>query len=106
MVDGRRRDVVRCLGPIEQGHAQLADTFRWVASRFGPEGETIQDLQTIHRSDDLAVTVGFERGPARVDGGPIIEMVIRVTHVLRCEQGERKLVHRHADFPTTDPRQP
>jgi ketosteroid isomerase-like protein len=92
-------------GPIERGHEQLADTYRWVASRFGPEGETIQDITTVHRSGDLAVTVGFERGPARVDGGPIIEMVIRVTHVYRCEGHEWKLVHRHADFPPVDPRQ-
>jgi ketosteroid isomerase-like protein len=81
----------------------LSDTFRWVAGRFGPEGETIQEITTVHRSGDLAVTVGFERGPARVDGGPVIEMVIRVTHVYRCEGHEWKLVHRHADFPTVDP---
>jgi ketosteroid isomerase-like protein len=93
-------------GPIEQGRDRLADTFRWVVGRFGPEGETIQDIRTIHRSGDLAVTVGFERGPARVDDGPVVEMVIRVTHVLRREDGEWRLVHRHADFPPEDPRQP
>ena len=91
-------------GPIEQGHQQLADTFTWVADRFGPEGETVQDLRAIHQSGDLAVTVGFERGPARVDGRPPIEMVIRVTHVYRQEADGWRLVHRHADFPTTDPR--
>ena len=93
-------------GPIEQGYEQLAATFRWVAGRFGPEGETIQDIRTIHRSGDLAVTVGFERGPARVDGGPIVDMVIRVTHVFRREDGQWRLVHRHADFPPRDQRQP
>lgn len=91
-------------GPIEQGYPQLADTFRWVASRFGPEGEASQDIRTFHTSGDLAVTVGFERGSARVDGGELSEMVIRVTHVYRCEDGDWKLVHRHADFPTVDPR--
>jgi uncharacterized protein (TIGR02246 family) len=93
-------------GPIEQGHEQLAATYRWVASRFGPDGENIQDIRTIHRSGDLAVTVGFERGDVRVDRGPLIDMVIRVTHVLRREDGAWRLVHRHADFPPTDPRQP
>lgn len=93
-------------GPIEQGYQQLADTFRWVASRFGPEGEASQDIRTFHASGNLAVTVGFERGPARVDGGEIKEMVIRVTHVYRCEDSDWKLVHRHADFPTVDPRAP
>ena len=93
-------------GPIEQGHEQLAATYRWVATRFGPEGENIQDIRTIHRSGDLVVTVGFERGEARVDGGPMVEMVLRVTHVLRREDGKWRLVHRHADFPPADPRQP
>jgi ketosteroid isomerase-like protein len=91
-------------GTIEQGHQRLADTFRWVASRFGPEGESPQDIRTIHRSGDLAVTVGFERGTARVDRGKLREMVIRVTHVYRCEQGDWKLVHRHADFPPVKPK--
>lgn len=93
-------------GPIEQGYQQLADTFQWVASRYRPEGEVSQDIRTFHASGNLAVTVGFERGPARVDGGEIREMVIRVTHVYRCEDGDWKLVHRHADFPTVDPRPP
>jgi ketosteroid isomerase-like protein len=91
-------------GPIEQGHERLAETFRWVVSRFGPEGGNYQDIRTIHRSGDLAVTVGFERGPAQVDGGPVREMVIRVTHVLRYEDGAWRLVHRHADFPPEDQR--
>ena len=91
-------------GPIEHGHDQVARTIPWVVSRFGPEGRTIQDLRTIHQSGDLAVTVGFERGPAQVDGGPVDEMVIRVTHVLRKEPCGWRLVHRHADFPPADPR--
>ena len=92
-------------GPIEQGPERLFETYRWVAGRFGPEGETIQEIRTVHRSDTLAVTVGFEHGRAQVDGGPVFEMDIRVTHVWRCEDGEWKLVHRHADFPPVDPRQ-
>ena len=75
-----------------------------MAARFGPAGENVQDIRTIHRSGDLAVTVGFERGNAQVDGGPLTEMVIRVTHVLRKEPSGWRLVHRHADFPPADPR--
>ena len=62
----------------------------------------MQDVRTVHRSGDLAVTIGFDRGTAQVDGGPVIEMVIRVTHVLRREPDGWRLVHRHADFPPTD----
>ncbi|MET0143965.1 MAG: nuclear transport factor 2 family protein [Ilumatobacteraceae bacterium] len=91
-------------GPIEQGHDQITETWQWVASRFGPSGETVQDIRVVHRGGDLAVTVGFERGAAQVDGGPLTEMVIRVTHVLRREADGWRLVHRHADFPPADPR--
>ena len=58
----------------------------------------------MHESGDLAVTVGMERGTAVVDGGEPFEMEIRTTHVYRREDGEWKLVHRHADFPPPDQR--
>jgi ketosteroid isomerase-like protein len=93
-------------GPIEQGHRDVTETFKWVASRFGPEGSCVQDFSTVHESGDLAVTVGMERGTAVVDGGEPFEMVIRTTHVYRREDGEWRLIHRHADFPPRDQRRP
>jgi hypothetical protein len=48
--------------------------------------------------------VGFERTHVSVDGGPMRDMVIRVTHIYRRIHGEWKLVHRHADFPPPDQR--
>jgi ketosteroid isomerase-like protein len=49
-------------------------------------------------SGDLGYAVGIERGRVTVMGadGPQ-EMVLRVTQVFRREDGEWKLVHRHAD---------
>jgi len=91
-------------GPIEQGRDRLEQTFNWVSSRFGPTGDCRQDLSSVHVSGDLAVTIGMERGPATVDGGEPREMVIRTTHVYRREDGEWRLVHRHADFPPPDQR--
>ena len=91
-------------GPIEHGIQQLADTFRWVAGRFGPEGEAVQDIREIHQSGDLAITVGFERGRRRSTEDRRVEMVIRVTHAFRREPDGWRLVHRHADFPPSDPR--
>ena len=61
-----------------------------------------QDFSTVHESGDLAVTVGMERGTAVVDGGEPFEMAIRTTHVYRREDGEWRLIHRHADFPPRD----
>jgi ketosteroid isomerase-like protein len=91
-------------GPIEKGHRQLTETFRWVGSRF-KAGALVPEQVVSHISGDLAYTVGFERGEVTVDGGAKRPMTIRVTHIYRRIEGEWKLVHRHADFPPTDQRQ-
>ena len=90
-------------GPIERGHRQLTDTFRWVGSRF-TGGRLVPEDTVAFASGDLAYTVGFERGEVSVDGGPARPMTIRVTHVYRRIDGAWRLVHRHADFPPADQR--
>jgi ketosteroid isomerase-like protein len=90
-------------GPIERGARRLAETFRWVGSRFGG-GALIPENTVAFASGDLAYTVGFERGEVAVDGGPVRPMTLRVTHIYRRADGEWRLVHRHADFPPTDQR--
>ena len=75
------------------------------ACHGGPPGPRAQSrlasqrFRSAHASGDLPDTVGFEHGPASVDGFPEQEMVIRVTHIYRRFGAEWKLVHRHADFP-------
>jgi ketosteroid isomerase-like protein len=34
-----------------------------------------------------------------MDGGPVAPLTLRVTHLYRREDGEWKIVHRHADRP-------
>jgi ketosteroid isomerase-like protein len=77
---------------------------RWVGSRF--TGADAVDLEhfVIASSGDMAYTVGFERMHVSVDGGPRRDMTLRVTHIYRRIDGDWKLVHRHADFPPSDPR--
>jgi ketosteroid isomerase-like protein len=97
--------LVGAWGPIELGYPAVTSTFHWVGSRFtGHTGGGVENT-VVHASGDLAYTVGFERGPASVDGLPEQEMAIRVTHIYRRFGGEWKLVHRHADFPPADQRQ-
>jgi ketosteroid isomerase-like protein len=79
------------------------NTFEWVGGRF-TGGESLTEDVVVASSGDLAYTVGFERGPASIDGGPGREMVIRVTHVYRRVDGDWGLVHRHADFTPEDQR--
>jgi ketosteroid isomerase-like protein len=91
-------------GPIEKGHKAVADTWRWVGSRFTGADAVHVERTVIASSGDLAYTVGFERSHVSVDGAPPRNMVIRVTHIYRRIDGEWKLVHRHADFPPPDQR--
>jgi ketosteroid isomerase-like protein len=92
-------------GPIEKGHARLSETFRWVGSRFTGGALVPEDIVSCE-SGDLAYTVGFERGEVGVDGGTMVPMTIRVTHVYKRIDGHWRLVHRHADFPPADQRLP
>jgi ketosteroid isomerase-like protein len=91
-------------GPIEQGHDDVTRTFDWVASRFSDGVLEQCDYRVVAVSGDLGVTVGFERGVVRVDGGERRPMVLRVTHGFRRIDGTWWLAHRHADFPPADPR--
>ena len=91
-------------GPIERGPTALKDTFEWVSGRFGPGGGVTPENVVVEASGSLAYTVGFERGEVQVDGGPLVPMTIRVTHVYRYARGRWRLTHRHADFPPADQR--
>jgi ketosteroid isomerase-like protein len=91
-------------GPIERGPDALRDTFEWVAGRFGPAGGLTPERTVVQMSGSLAYTVGFERGMVQVDGGPLVPMTIRVTHLYRYARGQWRLMHRHADFPPADQR--
>ena len=91
-------------GPIEKGHKRVTDTLRWVGSRFTGADAVDVEHTVIASSGDLAYTAGFERSHVSVDGRPLRDMVIRVTHIYRRTDGDWKLVHRHADFPPPDQR--
>jgi len=88
-------------GPCKRGWDQLSPTFRWVATRFGGGEVRCEDV-TVNAGDDLAYTVGYERGAMVVDGGQPRPMSIRVTHIYRKEAGDWRLVHRHGDFAPID----
>ncbi|MDQ3988229.1 MAG: nuclear transport factor 2 family protein [Actinomycetota bacterium] len=92
-------------GPIERGAPALEKTFGWVANRF-TGGELVPDNVIVHSSGDLAYTVGFERGTVSVDCRAPQPMTLRVTQIYRRIDGNWRLVHRHADFPPPDQRQP
>jgi ketosteroid isomerase-like protein len=97
-----RRDDATIMGGWG-GHAKGWDKvdpwYDWAASRF-KESDAKVKIEYISSavSGDLAYTVAIERSEALVAGqDKPAPMVLRVTHVFRKENGDWKLVHRHAD---------
>ena len=83
------------------GWADVEPLFRNVASWFSDSAEYEFEVTAAGASGDLAYTIGYEHNQVKVDGQPRT-YTLRVTHVYRREDGEWRVVHRHADVPPTD----
>jgi ketosteroid isomerase-like protein len=83
------------------GWDEIEPRFREVASWFG--GSEFYEFEVVAAgaSADLAYTVGYERN-VTIASGERREYVLRATHVYRREDGQWRIVHRHAD-PVPDP---
>jgi len=93
------QDPVTVFGVIKSGSGwdEVSRLFRWIGSRFSNCTAYRFELVAAGVSSDLAYTVGFEHSSVSIDGVPIEPYTLRVTHVYRRENGEWKIVHRHAD---------
>jgi ketosteroid isomerase-like protein len=102
-----KRDPVTLFGAIgmsESGWEQLSRTFTWVSSRFSRVTDFRFDVELVEVHGELAYTLGFERWTGSIAGRAVEPVTVRVTHIYRREDGEWKIVHRHADNPGRDPR--
>jgi ketosteroid isomerase-like protein len=90
----------------DQGWDEVSRTFRQVALWFSDCTSYQFELIAAGVSGDLAYTVGFEHTAVSVNGVPAAPYTLRVTNVYRREDGEWKIVHRHADYPPGDQRPP
>ncbi len=102
-----KRDPVTLFGAIgmsESGWDQLSQTFSWVASRFSEVSDFRVDVEVVEVGEDRAYALSFERFEGSVAGRPVEPIAVRVTHIYRREDGEWRIVHRHADNPGRDPR--
>ncbi len=92
--------------PIARGWADAAETMERAASLYA-EGEVVgfervAQLVTL----ELGYVMEIERYRAKIGGSDEVSSVdLRVTSILRPENGTWKVVHRHAD-PITTPRPP
>lgn len=82
------------------GWADLEPKFREVASWFADSAAYEFEVAAAGASGDLAYTVGYEHNNVTFDGKPTT-YTLRVTHVYRREEGQWRIVHRHADVPPT-----
>ncbi len=78
------------------GWDEIEPSFREVASWFGGSESYKFEVVAAGASADLAYTVGYERNVA-IAHGERREYVLRATHVYRREDGQWRIVHRHAD---------
>jgi ketosteroid isomerase-like protein len=81
------------------GSEEVREVFRWLGTRFSNCTDYRFELVAAGASGDLAYTLGYEHSTFSMDGGPVQPRTLRVTHVYRRENGEWKIVHRHADTP-------
>ena len=89
-------------GPPARGWEQVAEVTERAASQFR-DGET-GDYETIEKqvTPEFAYVVRVERARAKVGGSvDLAPIALRVTMIFRPEDGEWKVVHRHADPITT-----
>lgn len=86
-------------GDYEKSWAELEPRYDWAAARFEESGAQVQfQYLSSGVSGELAFTVAIERSTVRLVGQKEpAAMSLRVTHLFRKEQGEWKLLHRHAD---------
>ncbi len=83
------------------GWADVEPMFREVASWFSDSAGYEFEVIAAGASGDLAYTVGYEHNQVKVDGEPRT-YTLRATHVYRREDGQWRIVHRHADVPPAE----
>jgi ketosteroid isomerase-like protein len=95
--------ILNPIGSLDHGWEQVSATMEGVASQVS-DGE-ITSFETLEKyvTPELAYVVWVERSKARVGGRQdLAPFDLRVTLILRPEDGTWKVVHRHADSVTTD----
>jgi ketosteroid isomerase-like protein len=79
------------------GRAEVGPTFEQLASRFSICSPSEWDVVAADVGEDFAYLLAIERTTASVAGSEPTPYVLRSTTIFRREDGEWKVVHRHAD---------
>jgi ketosteroid isomerase-like protein len=91
-------------GPPVRGWDEVTEVVEHAASLRRDGKATGYEVVAKYVTGELAYVVQIERAESKVgDGEEITPYVLRATNIFRPEEGEWKIVHRHAD-PITTPR--
>ena len=86
-----------------KGWSEIQSVFEMLASRFSQCDSWEYDVIAADVSGDLAYIVGTEHITGSIAGAPPVPFSLRVTTILRREDGVWKVVHRHGDpLPESD----
>jgi ketosteroid isomerase-like protein len=97
--------ILGAFGGFDQGWDLVGPRLDWASSQFRDGVWSCTNLST-HITEDMACLVDIERTEAVLgDGHERVVQELRVTHVLRREGDDFRIVHRHADplRPTAPP---
>jgi ketosteroid isomerase-like protein len=90
-------------GDYREGAEDVFSTYEHDAKLFELGGDGHFEVLQMAASDGVAYWVGFQRATTRMRGKTeAIPFNVRVTEVVRREDDEWKLVHRHADSLKSD----
>ena len=85
-------------GPPVRGWELVAETMEGAVSPFRDGRTTGFETVAKHVTPEFAYIVEIERGEAKIVGSEhVIPSALRATMIFRPEDGEWKIVHRHAD---------
>jgi ketosteroid isomerase-like protein len=94
-----RNDPVTLFGAALSGGgwAEIGPVFERLGTSFSNCSSYRNEVVAAGASGDLAYIVAIEHTTASINGAPPQPYVLRATTVFRREDGEWKVVHRHAD---------
>ena len=96
--------IMGAFGGIDCGFESIAKRLEWASAGIGASGRRAENVLTVVGAD-LACTVDLEH-MERTSDGRTYHRVLRCTQVYRLEEGEWKVIVRHADeLPDKDEQQ-
>ena len=84
-------------GPAVRGWEGASAAMDYASSRFSDGEFSSFNRIASYVTTQLATIYEVEHGKLRVSGGPLTAFDLRVTTTFRLEDGDWKVVHRHAD---------